>query len=342
MRSVWRGAISFGLVTIAVKLYTATEEHNYRFHQVHREDGGRIKYQRVCSHCGKEIDYADIVKGYETESGAMVLLDSEDFDKLPVKSNHAIDVVEFVPAAEIDPIYFGKSYYLEPDKSAARPYVLLRQALLDTDRYAVVKITIRQRETLAMLRPRDDLLVLQTMLWPDEIRTPDFEFLNTDTEVRPQELQMATSLVHSMAGSFNPEEFTDDYKEAIEQLIAAKAEGAEIPAQPEAPESGEVIDLMSALEQSVEKARSARAGSGGDSAGGSASAGSTKKKSSGSGAKSASAAKSSSSRGGGKTSTSSKSKSNGNEDDSAETGSKKGTSKSGGTRKSPSGSKRSA
>lgn len=354
MRSVWRGAISFGLVTIAVKLYTATEEHNYRFHQVHREDGGRIRYQRVCSHCGKEIDYSDIVKGYETESGAMILLDSDDFDKLPVKSSHAIDVVEFVPASEIDPIYFGKSYYLEPDKSAARPYVLLRQALLDTDRYAVVKITIRQRETLAMLRPREDVLVLQTMLWPDEIRTPDFEFLGTDTEVRPQELQMATSLVHSMAGSFTPEEFTDDYRDALEQLIEAKAEGAEIPRQAEAPDSGEVIDLMTALEQSVEKARSARSGSTGASAGGTKkTTGSTTKtggsrSGSGSSAKSGRSGSTKSSSSGGSSSSSGSSTSRGKSStaskngDTTKTGSTKSDTKSGGTRKSPSGSKRSA
>ncbi|MBB5953451.1 DNA end-binding protein Ku [Saccharothrix tamanrassetensis] len=260
MRSVWRGAISFGLVTIGVRLYTATEEHDFRFHQVHREDGGRIRYKRVCQVCGEEVPFADIAKGYELDDGRMVVVDAEDLEKLPINTDHAIDVLEFVPVEEIDPIYFQKSYYLEPDKAAARPYVLLRTALEKSGQLAVVKITIRQRETLAMLRARDDLLVMHTMLWPDEVRKPDFEFLDGDIEVRPQELKMASSLVESMAGSFDPGEFSDEYTVAMQKLIEAKAEGAELPEQPEAEESGEVIDLMTALERSVEQARSSRGG----------------------------------------------------------------------------------
>ncbi|MFD0202375.1 MULTISPECIES: non-homologous end joining protein Ku [Saccharothrix] len=260
MRSVWRGAISFGLVTIGVRLYTATEEHDFRFHQVHREDGGRIRYKRVCQVCGEEVAYADIAKGYELDDGRVVVLDAEDFDKLPLNTDHAIDVLEFVPVEEVDPIYFQKSYYLEPDKAATRPYVLLRTALERSGQLAVVKITIRQRETLAMLRARDDLLVMHTMLWPDEVRKPDFEFLGSDVEVRPQELKMASSLVDSMAGSFDPDDFTDDYTEAMQKVIEAKAEGAELPERPEVEEAGEVIDLMTALERSVEQAKSARGG----------------------------------------------------------------------------------
>ncbi|WP_309110997.1 Ku protein [Saccharothrix sp.] len=258
MRSVWRGAISFGLVTIGVRLYTATEEHDFRFHQVHREDGGRIRYKRVCQVCGEEVAYADIAKGYELDDGRVVVMDNEDFDKLPINTDHAIDVLEFVPAEEIDPIFFQKAYYLEPDKAATRPYVLLRTALERSGQLAVVKITIRQRETLAMLRAREDLLVMHTMLWPDEVRKPDFDFLDSDVEVRPQELKMASSLVESMAGSFDPGDFTDDYTDAMQKLIEAKAEGAELPEQPEVEEAGEVIDLMTALERSVEQARSAR------------------------------------------------------------------------------------
>ncbi|MFE9750000.1 Ku protein [Saccharothrix saharensis] len=260
MRSVWRGAISFGLVTIGVRLYTATEEHDFRFHQVHREDGGRIRYKRVCQVCGEEVAYADIVKGYELDDGRVVVLDAEDFDKLPINTDHAIDVLEFVPVDEVDPIYFQKSYYLEPDKAATRPYVLLRTALERSGQLAVVKITIRQRETLALLRARDDVLVMHTMLWPDEVRKPDFEFLGGEVEVRPQELKMASSLVDSMAGSFDPADFTDDYTEAMQKVIEAKAEGAELPERPEVEEAGEVIDLMTALERSVEQAKSARGG----------------------------------------------------------------------------------
>ncbi|MEU4746783.1 Ku protein [Actinosynnema sp. NPDC023658] len=260
MRSVWRGAISFGLVTIGVRLFTATEEHDFRFHQVHREDGGRIRYKRVCQVCGEEVAYADIAKGYELDDGRVVVMDAEDFDKLPINTDHAIDVLEFVPVEEIDPIYFQKSYYLEPDKAATRPYVLLRTALERSGQLAVVKITVRQRETLAMLRARDDVLVMHTMLWPDEVRTPDFEFLGSEVEVRPQELKMASSLVESMAGSFDPGDFSDDYTVAMQKVIEAKAEGAELPDRPEVEESGEVIDLMTALERSVEQAKSARGG----------------------------------------------------------------------------------
>lgn len=258
MRSVWRGAISFGLVTIAVRLYTAVEEHDFRFNQVHREDGGRIKYKRVCSVCGNEVEYSDITKGYELDDGRMVIMENEDFEKLPVKTDKSIDVLEFVPAEEIDPIYFQKTYYLEPDKAAARPYVLLRDALVKTGQLAVVKITIRQKETLATIRARDDVLVMHTMLWPDEIRKAEFDFLDQNVEVRPQELKMATSLVESMAGDFDPDTFTDDYRDALEKVIAAKAEGAELPEQPEAEDKGDVIDLMTALERSVEKAKAGR------------------------------------------------------------------------------------
>jgi DNA end-binding protein Ku len=258
MRSIWRGAISFGLVTIGVRLFSATEEHDFRFHQMHREDGGRIKYKRVCSVCGEEVAFADIAKGYELDDGRVVMLDSEDFEALPIETDRSIQVLEFVPVEEIDPIYFQKSYYLEPDKAAVRPYVLLRTALEDAERLAVVKITIRQRQTLATLRARDDVLVLHTMLWPDEIRKPEFDFLGGDVEVRPQELRMASSLVESMAGSFEEEEFTDDYRDAMEKLITAKAEGAVLPVAEESEGAGEVIDLMTALERSVEAAKSSR------------------------------------------------------------------------------------
>ena len=257
---MWRGAISFGLVTIGVRLYTATEEHDVAFHQVHREDGGRIKYKRVCSVCGEEVAYQDIAKGRELEDGRMVILDKEDFEKLPVKTDHAIEVMEFVAAEDVDPIFFQKSYYLEPDKSAVRPYVLLRTVLENEERLALVKITIRQRETLAILRAREDILVLHTMMWPDEIRKPDFGFLDEDVEVRQQELKMAGSLVESMAGDFEPDQYSDDYTVALEKMVEAKAEGAELPEVEEEAEEGDVIDLMTALERSVEAAKKGRGG----------------------------------------------------------------------------------
>jgi DNA end-binding protein Ku len=259
MRAIWKGAVSFGLVSIAVKLYSATEEKDIRFHQVHRTDGGRIKYQRTCSIDGEVVSFDDIAKGYDIGGGEMVILTDEDFADLPLSTSRAIDVLEFVPAEQIDPILFAKAYYLEPEGQAAKPYVLLRDALRDADRVAIVKIAIRQREQLATLRVRDDVLVLNTMLWPDEVRTPDFGFLDDDIETRPAELAMASSLIDSMAGSFQADEFTDNYRTALQEVIDAKVEGREVVQPEEAEEEpAAAVDLMAALKASVERARKAR------------------------------------------------------------------------------------
>jgi DNA end-binding protein Ku len=267
MRSIWKGAISFGLVTIPVKLYSATEEKDVAFHQVHREDGGRIRYKRVCQVDGEEVSYSDIAKGFELASGEVVMLTDEDFSDLPLTTSRSIDVLEFVPLEQVDPIYFAKSYYLEPDAAGAKPYVLLRQALEQSGRVALVKIALRQRESLATLRVRDGVFVLEMMLWPDEIREPQFGFLDEDIDVRPQELQMAQSLIETLAGDFNPEQYSDNYREALQALIEAKVAGKEVvaPAAPAA-DSGTVVDLMAALRASVEAARQGRgqAGDAGD------------------------------------------------------------------------------
>ena len=257
MRSMWRGTISFGLVSINVRMYKATETHDFEFHQVHRDDGGRIRYQRVCELDGEEVPYDEIAKGHELDDGRMVILDDEDLDKLPITTNKAIEVQEFVPGDQVDPIFVDRTYYLEPEKSAIRPYELFRRALAESDRVAIVKVALRQRETLALVRPRDDLLVLHNMLWPDEIREPDFEFLDERTQVRKQELEMARSLVDSMTGDFDPDAFSDDYVEAMGKLIDAKAEGAELPERPE-PVEAEAVDLMTALQRSVEAAKSSK------------------------------------------------------------------------------------
>jgi DNA end-binding protein Ku len=259
MRSIWKGAVSFGLVSIAVRLYAATEDKDIRFHQVHVQDGGRIKYQRVCSIDGAELGYDQIAKGYEA-GGQTVVLTDEDFASLPLESNRAIEVLEFVPEDQIDPIYYDKAYYLEPDGNVGlKPYLLLRDALVKAGRVGLVKVALRQREQLATVRVRDDVLVLNTMLWPDEVRRPEFE-LGSPSGLRKQELQMAGSLIESMAGEFDPSAYTDAYREALQQVIEAKVEGKEIVAAPE-PEGkpAEVIDLMAALRASVEKAKKARA-----------------------------------------------------------------------------------
>jgi DNA end-binding protein Ku len=259
MRAIWKGAVSFGLVSIAVKLYSATEEKDIRFHQVHRTDGGRIKYKRTCSVDGEEVTYDDIAKGYDIGGGEMVILTDDDFADLPLTTSRAIDVLQFVPADQIDPIMFAKAYYLEPEGQAAKPYVLLRDALQDADRVAIVKIALRQREQLATLRVRDDVLVLNTMLWPDEVRGVDFGFLDEEIETRPAELAMASSLIDSMSGSFKPDEFTDNYRQALQEVIDAKVEGREIVQPEEAEEApAAAVDLMAALKASVERAKKAR------------------------------------------------------------------------------------
>ncbi|TDC51044.1 Ku protein [Micromonospora sp. KC207] len=259
MRAIWKGAVSFGLVSIAVKLYSATEEKDIRFHQVHRKDGGRIRYKRTCSVCGEEVTYDDIAKGYDIGGGEMVILTDEDFADLPLTTSHAIDVLEFVPAEQVDPILYNKAYFLEPEGAATKPYVLLRDALVDSERVAIVKVALRQREQLATLRVREGVLLLNTMLWPDEVRTPAFGFLDEDLKVRPPELAMASSLIDSMAGEFEPEVFTDDYRAALQEVIDAKVEGREV-VQPEEVEAAPAaaVDLMAALKASVERARAAR------------------------------------------------------------------------------------
>src|SRR3954471_22295607 len=261
MRSIWKGAISFGLVTIPVKLYSATQARDVTFHQVHAEDGGRIKYKRTCSIDGEEVQYSDIAKGYELPSGQTVVLTDDDFADLPLTSSKTIDVLEFVEAAEVDPIYFEKSYYLEPEKTGVRPYVLLREALEQSGRVAVVKVALRSREALATLRVRNGVFVLETMLWPDEVREPEFAFLDEDIDVRPQELTMAASLIETLAGSFDPSQYSDSYREALEQLIEAKVAGQEVVAPAAStPTAGTVVDLMAALRASVDAARAGRTG----------------------------------------------------------------------------------
>lgn len=270
MRAIWKGAVSFGLVSVPVKLYAATENKDVSFRQVHVTDGGRIKYQRVCSIDGELVDYAEIAKGYETEDGEMVVLTDADLAELPASSSREITVEKFVPTDQIDPMLFEKSYYLEPEKSGTKPYALLREALVEADRMALVTVSLRNRMSLAVLRVRDDVIVLQTMMWPDEIRTPDFGGLDAG-ETKPAEVKMATMLVQTLAGDFDPSEFEDDYRGAVEALVREKVEGGEVRHAPTPQKSsGEVVDLLAALQRSVEAARSARgesgAGTGGDTA----------------------------------------------------------------------------
>ena len=259
MRAIWKGAVSFGLVNVPVRLYSATENHDVQFRQVHREDGGRIKYKRTCSIDGEEVAYDDIAKGYETEDGDMVILTDEDFKDLPSKSSKEINVEKFVPTEQIDPMLLDKSYYLEPDKSATKPYVLLREALESEGRMAVVTVSIRTRMTMAVLRVREGVIVMQTMLWPDEIRQPDFAHVEEAGEATDKEMAMAKLLIEQLAGDFEADDYEDDYAIALQALVKAKVEGGEVKAPVvEAEESGEVVDLLAALAKSVEKAKASR------------------------------------------------------------------------------------
>ena len=259
MRAMWKGAVSFGLVNVPVKLYSATENHDISFRQVHREDGGQIRYQRVCSVCGHQVAYEDVAKGYETEDGQLVVLTDQDLARLPNQSSKEVAVEKFVPADQIDPMLLDRPYYLEPEKGAAKAYALLRDALVAADRMALVTVSIRTRMTMAVLRVRDGIIVLQTMLCPDEVRSADFANLGDVGHATEKELAMANMLVDSLAGDFNPDELEDDYAVAVRDLVEAKLSGAKPVQAPAATDgSGEVVDLLEALQRSVDRAKSSR------------------------------------------------------------------------------------
>jgi DNA end-binding protein Ku len=268
MRSIWAGAISFGMVVIPVKLYAATEQRDVAFRQVHREDGGRIQFRRVCSVDGQEVAYADVAKGYELATGDVVVLTDDDLKELPLATAKRIDVLHFTPSGQLDPILANKAYYLEPEPAGVRAYVLFRNALERSGRVAVAKVAIRQREALAALRVRDGVLVLETLLWPDEVRAPDFNFLDEDVDIRTQELKMAASLIDTMTEDFDPSLYKDAYREALEALVQAKIEGNEVVRPPgsavPAGVPGGPADLTETLRASVAAAKASRSKGAGD------------------------------------------------------------------------------
>ncbi|NLG23421.1 MAG: Ku protein [Actinomycetales bacterium] len=276
MRAIWKGAVSFGLVNVPVRLYSATENHDLSFHQVRRSDGSRIRYKRVAQADGEEVPYKEIAKAYETEDGKSVILTDEDFASLPNRSSKEIAVEKFVPIEQIDPILYDRAYYIEPDGMGAKAYGLLREALRESERVAVVTVSVRTRMTMAVLRVIDEAIVLQTLLWPDEVRDAgQLNNLDEVTEPKDSEVAMARMLIDSMAGDFELEEHEDDYQVAIEALVRSKIEGGEVTEAPEAEEeeTGEVVDLLAALQRSVDRAKSAR-GESGDGEGSSSDAGS--------------------------------------------------------------------
>jgi DNA end-binding protein Ku len=265
MRALWKGAITFGLVNVPIKLYPATEDHDISLHQVHDADGGRIRYQRRCEICGKVVEYANIDKAY-AEGKTTIVLTDEDLKSLPEERSHEIEVVEFVPSDQIDEIRFDRSYFLEPEKPATKAYALLRRALEETDRTAIVQFSLRQKTRLGALRSRGKVLMLQSLLWDDEVREADLPNVKDDVKVSPQELKMASSLIDNMSADFAPEKFSDEYQDQLRQLIAAKLEQGDAldtaatfgEEGDEQADRGEVVDLMEALRRSVEQNRAAR------------------------------------------------------------------------------------
>ena len=252
-RAMWKGAISFGLVTIPVAVYPATEEKTLRFNQLHAADGGRIRMKRTCSIDGEEVDYDQIVKGYEYEKDKYVVVTDEDFDKVPVESSRAIDIQQFVDLDDIDPMLFKKSYYLVPEETGAKAYALLREAMSQDNRVGIAKVSFRDKEHLAALRFKDDAFVLETMFWPDEIRPVEMD-VDVDLDVRDQELEMARQLIENLTSEWNPEEFTDEYREALLGIVEAKINGEEIEVVAAEP-TAKVVDLMEALKASVAAAK---------------------------------------------------------------------------------------
>ena len=264
MRAIWTGANTFGLVNVPVRLYSATQDHDVSLHQVHGEDGGRIRYERKCEVCGKVVDYGDIDKAYE-EGGSTVVLTGDDLKLLPVERSREIEVVEFVPSEQIDPVRFDRSYFLEPDANAAKAYALLLETLKETDRTAVVQFSLRQKTRLGALRAYGDVMMLQSLLWDDEVREADFDAVKKPPKVSANEKKMASSLVENMSADFSPDRFTDDYQEQLRTLVAAKLEqgdaldtAATFGEESESPDSADVIDLVEALRRSVEANRQKR------------------------------------------------------------------------------------
>lgn len=259
MRTLWKGAISFGLVHIPIRVYPATEDKNVKFRFLHRECKTPIRYVKWCPTCEREVASEEIVNGYEYQKGQFVVLEDDDFERLPAVEAKVIDIIDFVNLSEIDPIYYDKTYYLEPGDGGAKAYALLRRAMLETGRIAVAKVAIRSRQSLAAIRVFDGVvLAMETMYWPDEIRTyAGLEGLAAEPAFHENEVRMADMLVGSLTASFDPPKYTDDYRAALQEAIRAKVEGRQIFEYRE-PETAKVIDLMEALRASVEAAQSAR------------------------------------------------------------------------------------
>ncbi|WP_456339976.1 non-homologous end joining protein Ku [Streptomyces davaonensis] len=258
MRSIWNGAISFGLVSIPIKVVNATESHSISFRQIHTEDGGRIRYRKFCELEDREVTQSEIGKGYEDADGTIVPITDEDLAQLPLPTAKTIEIVAFVPADSIDPLQMDAAYYLAASGApAAKPYTLLREALKRSNKVAIAKFALRGRERLGMLRVVGEAIAMHGLLWPDEVRAPEGVAPDVDVTVRDKELDLADALMDTL-GEVDLEDLHDEYREAVEEVIAAKAAGETPPVSPEPAEGGKVLDLMAALEKSVRAAKESR------------------------------------------------------------------------------------
>jgi DNA end-binding protein Ku len=258
MRSIWKGAVSFGLVTIPVAMYSATENRTPKFKQLRQSDHSAIRYKRVAESDGEEVQWDDIVRGYEVDKGKYVVFTDEELEAAtPDAGAKLVDVVQFVDASEVDAIFYKQTYYLAPEKTGVKAYRILTDALSEAGKIALAKVSIREKQHMAALRVADGVLVMETMFWPDEVRQPEFEELETSVEIRPEEVAMAKSLIENLTRKFELSEWVDTTREAVEELAAKKVAGEEIVA-PEAPEPTKVVDLLEALKASVEATKERR------------------------------------------------------------------------------------
>jgi DNA end-binding protein Ku len=252
MRAIWSGTISFGLVSVPVRMFSATQSKELKFHFLDKRDLKPIGYDKVRKDTGRSVPQDRIVRGFEIEKGKYVPLEDEDLDRLDIELTHSIDICDFVSLDEIDPIYYRKAYYLLPQDGAEKPYRLLVRALDETEKVGIAKVVIRNKQHLAALRAHDGRLILETMYYPDEIREP--ESVDGRTKLQKTEVEMAKSLVENLSSSFKPDKYDDTYRKELLSLIRAKAKGKELP-EPQEPEEGEVIDLLAALRESVDQTK---------------------------------------------------------------------------------------
>jgi DNA end-binding protein Ku len=250
MRPIWSGTISFGLVSVPVRMFSATQSKDLKFHFLDRRDMAPIGYEKVRKDNGKTVPADEVIRGYEISKGQYVPLEDEDLDRLDIELTHSIDITDFVSGDEIDPLYFQKAYYLLPQDGAEKPYRLLVRALEETGKVAIAKVVIRNKQQLAAIRPHDSVLVLETMYYPDEIREP--EKVGRKGKLEPAEVEMAKSLIENLSGSFKPDKYNDEFRKELLRLLRAKAKGKELP-EPAQEEEAEVVDLMAALRESVER-----------------------------------------------------------------------------------------